>query len=76
MLAGMTRQFQTIDRRIMGSSKQSAPQPFGDDIIRNGDTVCAIEGSFEVPLNVWNDVTQEDALGAWDHFRGSRAICH
>jgi hypothetical protein len=29
-----------------------------------------------VPLNVWNDVTQEDALGAWDHFRGSRAICH
>jgi hypothetical protein len=58
------------------SWNQGAPPRVGDEIFRNGDAAGAIEGSVEVFLNVWNYLTQDEALGVWDHFRGYNAICH
>jgi hypothetical protein len=46
------------------------------ETIANVDAVWATEGSIEVLLNVWNHLTQDEALGAWDRLRGSDAICH
>jgi hypothetical protein len=56
--------------------KQSARPQFGGDIIRNGDAACAIDGSDAVFFNVWNDVAPQEPPEAWDHFRGSDAVCH
>jgi hypothetical protein len=39
-------------------------QRFDHETIRRDDGVCAIEGSVEVFVNVWNDVTQDEALVA------------
>jgi hypothetical protein len=60
----------------MGSLKRRARQRFDDKIIKTGDAACTIDGSSEVLLNVWNDVTRNEAIGAWDHFCGSDVICH
>jgi hypothetical protein len=60
----------------MGGMNQRARERFDGEIIRNGDAGRTTEGSVEVPLNVWNDITQDEAIGAWDYFRGSDAICH
>jgi hypothetical protein len=56
--------------------KQRALQRFGEEIVRNGDAACTIKGSVEVLSNVWNDVTQDEVIGAWDHFGRSNVICH
>jgi hypothetical protein len=38
--------------------------------------MCTIEGSVEMLLKLWNNVTQGEAVGTRDHFRRSDTICH
>jgi hypothetical protein len=59
----------------MDRLKQRARWRFGDEIIRNGDAICPIKGSAEVPLNVWNDVMQKQACGVRP-FSHSDAMCY
>jgi hypothetical protein len=51
-------------------------QRFGNQIIRIGDAARTTEGFVEVILNAWNDATQDEAIVAWDQFRGSDMNCH
>jgi hypothetical protein len=62
-LACIRGQIQPVGKKLMGRLKQRGRQRFGDEIIRNGEAVCTIEGSAEVLLNVWNDAAQDQAPG-------------
>jgi hypothetical protein len=73
---GMTGQARLLDRQIMGSLKQGARQRFSEEIIRAGDAARTIEGPVEVRLNISNDVTQDEAIGASHRCRGPDVICH
>jgi len=71
----MTGRVQPLDKRLFGNMKGQSKSRIEAQIVKHGDAACTIVASIDVLLQVWESLTQEDLLGAWDHFRGSDAIC-
>jgi hypothetical protein len=73
--AGTAGRCQPLNRRTFGVTEELARAQIEECIAFEGDDAIMIHEWVVLLLEVWNQTTQEEALGAWDHFHGVDKLC-
>ena len=65
--AGLTDEYQPLDRRIYGSLKARARQRFDLYMRKHGADSIDFEVAIEILLDAWKSITEDEVRHAWDH---------